>query len=147
MCCIICSVSDCILYVVAVIFPPVAVLLRSGFCSSDLLLNVLLTLLGFVPGLIHAFYYITVTSPLRRDSEYAYFYQQGWIDRERNAGNDDVNTRAYGPHDEMRAPLLGTDTETNNAPTINDALRIQESQHRNSVSLKQGAPPPYSAMI
>lgn len=83
MCC--CTVSDIILYVIAFFIPPVAVLLRAGFCSSDFLLNVLLTLLGVVPGMLHAFYFIAVTSPLRRDAEYAYFYQQGWVDHERQA--------------------------------------------------------------
>ncbi|CAL9730869.1 hypothetical protein MOUN0_K06018 [Monosporozyma unispora] len=146
MCCIICSVSDCILYLVAVIFPPVAVLLRSGFYSSDFLLNVLLTLLGFFPGLVHAFYYITITSPLRRDAEYVYFYQQGWADRERDAGTEDINRRGYGPHEDMRVPLLGPDGEANREPTMNEALLIQERQHRNSSSLKKGAPPPYTEM-
>lgn len=74
----ICSVSDIILYFIALVFPPVAVLLRSGVCSSDFLLNMLLTLLGFLPGVIHAFYYITITSPLRRSLDYGWYYEQHW---------------------------------------------------------------------
>lgn len=128
--CVVCSVSDCILYVLAVVFPPVAVLLRSGFFSADLLLNVLLTMLGFFPGLIHAWYYITVTSPLRLYEDGVYYYEQGWVDSE-TGGN-----RTYGPHDEMsvRSPLL----------SVNDALRNQEQQPGGPLPLKQGAPPPYS---
>ncbi|SCU82250.1 LADA_0C04016g1_1 [Lachancea dasiensis] len=81
--CVCCTVSDLILYVVAFFLPPVGVLLRSGCCSSDLLLNILLTMLGVIPGMIHAFYYITVTSPLRRE-ETRYYYQSGWEDGHRN---------------------------------------------------------------
>ncbi|KZV86121.1 hypothetical protein EXIGLDRAFT_622314, partial [Exidia glandulosa HHB12029] len=42
---------------VAVLFPPAAVAIMSG-CSCDLLINLLLTLLGFIPGHIHAFWLI-----------------------------------------------------------------------------------------
>lgn len=96
-CCVCCSVSDLILYIVAFFFPPIAVLLRAGLCNKDFLLNILLTLCGFVPGMIHAFYYITITSPLRRDVEYVYFYQSGWEDRERQARVDRDNREASRP--------------------------------------------------
>ena len=96
-CCLCCSVSDLILYIVAFFFPPVAVLLRAGVCNRDFLLNVLLTLCGFVPGMIHAFYYITITSPLRRDVEYVYFYQSGWDDRERQARASRENREEHRP--------------------------------------------------
>lgn len=140
MCCIICSVSDCILYVVAVIFPPIAVLLRSGFCSSDLLLNILLTMLGFFPGLVHAFYYITITSPLRRQTEYVYVVQPGWVDCERN----DVNTRGYGSYETMQTPLISSNKSQSNSSTTNEISPNQESQNRNAYSNKQGPPPSYS---
>ncbi|KAI0797686.1 hypothetical protein C8Q75DRAFT_801613 [Abortiporus biennis] len=41
----------------AVIFPPVGVFLERG-CGADLLINILLTLLGYIPGIIHALYII-----------------------------------------------------------------------------------------
>ncbi|SMN18311.1 similar to Saccharomyces cerevisiae YDL123W SNA4 Protein of unknown function, localized to the vacuolar outer membrane [Maudiozyma saulgeensis] len=114
-----CSVSDFILYIVAFFFPPVAVLLRSGFCSKDFLLNILLTLCGFVPGMIHAFYYITVTSPLRRDVEYVYFYQNGWQDNEGQAESNRENQ-------DMRRPLLSeSNYQERTRPTDN---KIQTSQ-------------------
>ncbi|AAS51204.1 ACL024Wp [Eremothecium gossypii ATCC 10895] len=64
MCCG-CTCSDCILYFLGFLIPPVAVLLRSGCFSLDLLLNTILTCLGVLPGIVHAFYYIHITSPLR----------------------------------------------------------------------------------
>ncbi|MCG6155099.1 YqaE/Pmp3 family membrane protein [Rubinisphaera margarita] len=39
----------------AVVAPPVSVFIESGI-SKDLFLNVVLTLLGFFPGIIHAVY-------------------------------------------------------------------------------------------
>lgn len=97
--CCCCSVSDFILYIVAFFFPPIAVLFRSGCCSQDLLLNVLLTFLAYIPGMLHAFYYITITSPTRNE-ESRYFYQSGWADNERhagNAGNPNVSTSLQRP--------------------------------------------------
>ncbi|CAO1619112.1 unnamed protein product [Sympodiomycopsis kandeliae] len=49
--------SDIILILVAILFPPAAVAFLSG-CSCDLLINVLLTILGYIPGHVHAFWLI-----------------------------------------------------------------------------------------
>ncbi len=40
--------------ILAVIFPPLAVGLRYGV-SKQLFINILLTLIGFIPGIVHAF--------------------------------------------------------------------------------------------
>ncbi|SCV69373.1 BQ2448_2393 [Microbotryum intermedium] len=49
--------SDIVLCLVAILFPPAAAAFITG-CSCDLLINVLLTVLGYIPGHIHAFYLI-----------------------------------------------------------------------------------------
>ncbi|GAA94547.1 uncharacterized protein L969DRAFT_43880 [Mixia osmundae IAM 14324] len=49
--------SDILLILLAILFPPAAVAVLTG-CSCDVLINVLLTLLGYIPGHIHAFYII-----------------------------------------------------------------------------------------
>ncbi|KAG7804073.1 hypothetical protein KL944_000942 [Ogataea haglerorum] len=43
---------------VAVIFPPLPVCIKRGLCSADMLINIALCLLGYVPGLIHSWYII-----------------------------------------------------------------------------------------
>ncbi|POS85441.1 hypothetical protein EPUL_003313 [Erysiphe pulchra] len=48
-------VTALILAIIILFFPPLAVFIVSG-CGADLLINILLTLLGFFPGMIHAFY-------------------------------------------------------------------------------------------
>lgn len=149
--CCICSVSDFALYIIALIFPPVAVLLRSGFASADLLLNVLLTLLGFFPGLIHAFYYITMTSPLRGTVQ---IYEQRWSDVERNGQQQ---RRVYESANEMRMPLISNNNNNtssstqNNEPlegnsnlTVKQALDNQKNHKNgtNTPSITQDIPPP-----
>ncbi|KAF8868203.1 hypothetical protein BD779DRAFT_1600910 [Infundibulicybe gibba] len=49
--------SDVILILVAILFPPAAAGMITG-CSCDLLINILLTILGYIPGHIHAFWLI-----------------------------------------------------------------------------------------
>jgi len=44
--------------ILAIFLPPVAVALRYGL-SSAFWINLLLTILGIVPGVIHAFYVLT----------------------------------------------------------------------------------------
>jgi len=52
------SVADIFLALIAVLFPPVAVWIKRGICSCDSMINILLCLLGYIPGLIHAWYII-----------------------------------------------------------------------------------------
>lgn len=44
--------------ILAIFLPPVAVLLDKGV-SSDFWINLLLTILGVIPGIIHAFYVLS----------------------------------------------------------------------------------------
>ncbi|TXT14718.1 uncharacterized protein COLE_00911 [Cutaneotrichosporon oleaginosum] len=49
--------SDIIKIILAIILPPLGVFLERG-CGADLLINILLTCLGYIPGIIHALYII-----------------------------------------------------------------------------------------
>ncbi|KUI63719.1 Plasma membrane proteolipid 3 [Cytospora mali] len=50
--------SDLFLGLLALLFPPLPVWVKCGICSADSLLNILLCMLGYVPGLLHAWYII-----------------------------------------------------------------------------------------
>jgi len=47
------------LIIIAFFLPPLAVLLDRG-CTCDLCINILLTLLGWLPGVVHAIYLIAI---------------------------------------------------------------------------------------
>ncbi|CCU76326.1 plasma membrane proteolipid 3 [Blumeria hordei DH14] len=51
------TASDIFKIILAVILPPLGVFLERG-CGPDLLINILLTILGYIPGIIHALYII-----------------------------------------------------------------------------------------
>ena len=52
------STSDVLLYFLALFIPPVPVFLKRG-CGADVLINVCLWILGWIPGVIHAWYIIS----------------------------------------------------------------------------------------
>ncbi|ORX60700.1 UPF0057-domain-containing protein [Hesseltinella vesiculosa] len=49
--------TDAFKFVLAIIMPPLGVFAEKG-CTSALCVNILLTILGWIPGVIHAFYII-----------------------------------------------------------------------------------------
>jgi len=51
------TITDPIKIIFAILLPPVGVFMEVGF-KGPFWLNVLLTLLGFIPGVIHALYVI-----------------------------------------------------------------------------------------
>ncbi|KEF55626.1 uncharacterized protein A1O9_08376 [Exophiala aquamarina CBS 119918] len=61
--------GDIFLGFLAILFPPIAVWIKSGICSADSLINILLCCLGYIPGLIHAWYIIS------RNPEQDYDYE------------------------------------------------------------------------
>jgi uncharacterized membrane protein YqaE (UPF0057 family) len=48
---------DIIRIICAIVLPPLGVFLQTGF-SAQLAINILLTLLGYIPGIVHAIWII-----------------------------------------------------------------------------------------
>ncbi|CAI7613269.1 unnamed protein product [Penicillium pancosmium] len=57
------TASDICKIIFAIILPPLGVFLERG-CGADLLINICLTILGWVPGIIHALYVLHFFSSL-----------------------------------------------------------------------------------
>ncbi|CAE6425030.1 unnamed protein product [Rhizoctonia solani] len=51
------TASDILKIILAIVLPPLGVFFERG-CGADLLINILLTVLGYIPGIIHALYII-----------------------------------------------------------------------------------------
>jgi len=51
------STSDILLYVLAVFIPPIPVFMKTGL-GADVLINILLWILGWIPGVIHSWWII-----------------------------------------------------------------------------------------
>lgn len=50
--------SDTFLAILAIFFPPISVWIKTGICTADSIINIALCCLGYVPGLLHAWYII-----------------------------------------------------------------------------------------
>lgn len=50
--------ADVFLAFLAILFPPLSVWIKRGICSADSFINIALCMLGFLPGLLHAWYII-----------------------------------------------------------------------------------------
>ncbi|KZZ95355.1 putative protein family UPF0057 [Moelleriella libera RCEF 2490] len=50
--------ADLFLGLLAILFPPLPVWVKCGICSAESVINILLCILGFLPGLFHAWYII-----------------------------------------------------------------------------------------
>lgn len=51
------TASDICKIILAIFLPPVGVFLERG-CGADFFINILLTILGYIPGIVHALYVI-----------------------------------------------------------------------------------------
>ncbi|EOD46984.1 hypothetical protein GTA08_BOTSDO01418 [Neofusicoccum parvum] len=60
-------ISAILIILITILVPPIGVLITAG-CGADFLINILLTLLGYFPGHIHAFYIEYVYYKRREDA-------------------------------------------------------------------------------
>ena len=74
------TASAILIVIITIIFPPLGVFLVAG-CGADLLINIALTVLGYLPGHLHAFYI-----------EYVYYERR--------------ELRAQGQYPAARAPAI-----------------------------------------
>ncbi|XP_010273656.1 PREDICTED: hydrophobic protein OSR8-like [Nelumbo nucifera] len=55
---------------IAILLPPLGVFLRHGCCSVEFCICLLLTMLGYIPGIIYAIYAIVVVDHDRYRADY-----------------------------------------------------------------------------
>eukprot|EP01032_Pedospumella_encystans_P011213 gene11213-13053_t len=53
------SCAECCELLCSILFPPLGVAMKRG-CGRDLVINILLTLCGYLPGMIHAAFIVCV---------------------------------------------------------------------------------------
>jgi uncharacterized membrane protein YqaE (UPF0057 family) len=68
------AASDVLIVILAILLPPVAVAIRRG-CGVDLVLNILLCILGHIPGVIHALFLVLHDRERRRRAPAPYVQQ------------------------------------------------------------------------
>ncbi|EWC45018.1 hypothetical protein DRE_06298 [Drechslerella stenobrocha 248] len=95
------GVSAILLIIVTILFPPAGVWAVGG-CGPDFLINCCLTLLGYLPGHIHAFYLIYVYYE-RKEATLAGVIPQGDAPGVYSHRINTGGVRGYGTLHEQRA--------------------------------------------
>lgn len=115
---------------------PVIVWIKVGLCSADSLINILLCCLGYLPGLIHA-WYIIARYPEHNHDQYAPVDGGERGDRVYDVSHQQANNRHYG-----------TQSAQPQAPK-KPAQQPQRSvgAPEGSGSSEAAAPPSYSSVV
>jgi len=132
--------------ILAILFPPLPVWIRRGICSADSLINILLCMLGYLPGLIHAWYIIAITPSIYAD-HYHDLERGGreehttyWIIDDRNqqpAAPKPGTTPNYGTTS-IEGPSQAPAPAAPATPVVANPAQISEGGEGSS----GGAPPP-----
>ncbi|KAJ6098785.1 hypothetical protein N7467_000320 [Penicillium canescens] len=141
--------SDFFLAVLAVFFPPIAVWVKAGICTADSIINIALCLLGYLPGLIHA-WYIIVKYPEQDPDEASYEPIPGGASQRRDLENGNV-TYYYVSHQPLQHPAprsYGTVANGQQASAQSNSANKSQGQHEGA---EQGgssqAPPTYAEAV
>ncbi|KAG2044078.1 hypothetical protein BDR03DRAFT_1087448 [Suillus americanus] len=119
--------ADCLLILVAIIFPPAAAAFISG-CGCDLFMNILLTLLGYLPGLLHALWLVFKrTSVQERRSRGSYRYTGAGTPAPAPQQSA-PQPPGYSPTNQPSAPQPATDTATSQPSAPQPATDTATSQ-------------------
>ena len=94
--------TDICMIILAILLPPVAVVLRRG-CGIDLVINILLTLCGHIPGAIHAVY-LVVHDRERKRAPAQLYPQQNQTNAQTQYGGQQT---MYGNREPAKEPAYG----------------------------------------
>ncbi|KAI1470664.1 uncharacterized protein F4812DRAFT_418556 [Daldinia caldariorum] len=145
---------DLFLAYLAILFPPLPVWVKTGICSADSIINILLCLLGLLPGLLHAWYIIYKYPE-------TYEYDSVPQDSERGPGSHVTYVFVQEPQPQPRPqaqpktasgsyPSYGaTNTNTNNPRSSpSSAAGPSEAPHHDHDHDHEGrAPPTYAEAV
>ncbi|KAK9472367.1 uncharacterized protein V1510DRAFT_129405 [Dipodascopsis tothii] len=67
--CLVCFTPDVFLILLAIVFPPLPVWIKTGVCSCESLVNILLCMLGYIPGLLHSWYVVATYTELEYEED------------------------------------------------------------------------------
>ncbi|KAF8067897.1 hypothetical protein FPV67DRAFT_1449488 [Lyophyllum atratum] len=96
--------SDVLLYILAIILPPVAVFLTYNWGTSerglaaDFWINVLLTILGWIPGIAHAWTVCRQVCHLEEPRHHLSMIDTTGASKGASASNNEKNTSDEKPH-------------------------------------------------
>ncbi|KAH6634974.1 hypothetical protein B0J18DRAFT_417583 [Chaetomium sp. MPI-SDFR-AT-0129] len=160
--------TDIFLGLLAVLFPPIPVWVKRGICSADSIINILLCVLGYLPGLLHAWYIIAKHPEPDYDYEYqnvpqdpehgrVYVFVNGQSQHPRHQGyQQHPIPHAQGPKPQQQGgqPNYGTNNYNHTSGSAGAPQQQQQQQHQpqeqgttSEAGPSDGAAPPSYAQV
>jgi uncharacterized membrane protein YqaE (UPF0057 family) len=96
--------SDFLVVILAILLPPVAVFIRRG-CGAQLLINILLTLCGHIPGAIHALYLVLHDRERRIRSQQTNSQAMYGAPAQPAYGDNKIQQQPYGQQAQQTQPM------------------------------------------
>lgn len=142
MCCCNVCCCDCILVLIALVFPPFPVWVKCGVCSAESFINIALCFLGYLPGVLHSFY-IIAKYPIR----YVVLDEEAQIYR---VVNDPSNVRRHNvyPRATMVTSSAGSQLTTTDSTQLyyGSTSSVNNTGNNNSQGEAFPQPPPYTEL-
>ncbi|RKU47188.1 hypothetical protein DL546_007816 [Coniochaeta pulveracea] len=157
---------DIFLGLLAMLFPPLPVWVKRGICSADSLINILLCTLGYIPGLIHAWYIIAKFPEQSYDYEaipqdaeggrvtgYVIVHEGRRVQGQRVGGQHNQQPRPQPPPKPVHQQGYGTTNNNNNNNNTNKpgagpaAAPVQRDSGEGSSDANQAPPPSYAQVV
>ncbi|KAM7195344.1 Proteolipid membrane potential modulator domain containing protein [Naviculisporaceae sp. PSN 640] len=159
--------SDIFLGLLAILFPPLAVWVKRGICSADSIINILLLILGYIPGLIHAWYIIAkypdptyeYAGPLDAENGRGTYYV---FVRDNRGGGHHVQRHQPKPLNAQGAMNYGTNAvhaagssshtpappkQQVHPPQQSGQVPVEPQHHDDAAGPSNGPPPPSYAQV
>ncbi|KAI1377712.1 hypothetical protein F4677DRAFT_444300 [Hypoxylon crocopeplum] len=145
--------ADLFLGLLAILFPPLPVWVKCGLCSADSIINILLCVLGYIPGLLHSWYIISkypeayeyeaVPQDNERGGRVTYVFVQQQPDREPQPQSQSQS------QPKPTQPNYGTTaTNNNNNASSSSAGPANGNSHHDDDDDDDGhAPPTYAEAV
>ncbi|KAL9072493.1 MAG: hypothetical protein Q9161_003505 [Pseudevernia consocians] len=139
--------GDIFLGLLAILFPPIAVWIKSGICTADSLINILLCTLGYIPGLLHAWYiislypepddyeYQTVPNDQGENGRVTYYYVN-------QPPNSEALRQQHQPHGGQQTYVAGPQQQRGYG-----TVPQQQGQQAGGESAQGGVPPSYEQAV
>ncbi|KAK3940321.1 UPF0057-domain-containing protein [Diplogelasinospora grovesii] len=151
--------TDIFLGLLAILFPPLPVWVKCGICSADSIINILLCMLGFLPGLLHAWYIIAkfpepaydYAGP--RDQESGHVYVFVHEDGRRTQHQHPVANKPQQHHGMSYGTTTNNTAGSSSAPAQGQGVPApvqpipQQGPNDNGEGPSDGPPPPSYAQV
>ncbi|KAK5122082.1 hypothetical protein LTR85_004328 [Meristemomyces frigidus] len=108
------AIGGLILGIIAIFLPPLAVIIRAG-CGASLLINIVLLFLGWIPGVLHA-WFVILDKPNARQRHAEKKYEREYVRPRSRSRSIDSRHSVRPSHEPLHRPVYEAPPAVYRAP-------------------------------